>query len=315
MEVRTTIDWKEVVSASRQIIVEFVDRGVTPTVRTIFYALVSKQQLPNTTNAYKQLSRKLVEARKLGLIYWGWIADETRQILGGDYPYWDPNKYAEAYVDQVLKAYKEYRLPRWLNQPYYLEVWLEKFALAETIQTWLEDLNVVLVPSRGYSSWTFLKKAADRISYQLSSTNNSNLEKEAVILYLGDFDPAGVDIRRFLIEALEWFGIEVEVEHVAVTKKQIEEYKLPNRPEDQAEISKLLRDPRFKSWPYGLYRVELDALLAYVPDEFEKIVTETVLHYFDPEIWEEVKEQQAKNKQLVKDQILNLLKEKLENPE
>jgi hypothetical protein len=37
-----------------------------------------------------------------------------------------------------------------------------------------------------------------------------------------------------------------------------------------------------------LYAVELDAQMAYVPDEFERIVKGAVDYYYHPEIWEEV---------------------------
>jgi len=300
------MDWRRVVEESRAIIVEFLDRGVVPTLRTVYYALVSKELIPNTRSAYKTLSRKLVEARKSGFIEWSWIADETRQTVGGDWPYWDPDEYSETLVEEFWEKLNEFKYPYWMDQDYYLEVWLEKFALAKTFYNWLRDLNVVLVPSRGYSSWTFLHQAYERISQEAE-------DRDVVILYFGDFDPSGKDIERFLREALEWFGLEVEVKRVAVTQDQIAKYNLPHTPEEASEIAKLMRDPRFKSWPYGLYRVELDALLAYVPDEFERIVRESVEEYFDWETYEEVKEREEEDRERVRERVLELIRERMED--
>lgn len=299
------VNWKEVVKSSVGIIKEFIDRGVTPTVRTVYYALVSKGLIPNTLTAYKGLSKALVGARKDRVISWSSIADETRQARGGDDVLWEPDEYAKAYVDYLFKKISEFTLPKWLNQKHYIEVWLEKFALAATFDNFLEGVNVTLVPSRGYSSWTFLKDAAVRINGAIKDTG-----KTPVILYFGDFDPSGADIERFLQESMYWFGIDVKVKRIGVTKEQIEEYNLPNAPEDASEIEKLQRDPRFKSWPWGLYRVELDALLAFVPDEFKRIVQEAVNGYFDEDIYNEVLERQAEQRKQVEETALGLIDEK-----
>ena len=299
------VNWKEVIQASIGIIEEFRSRGVIPTIRTVYYALVSKNLIPNTINAYKGLSKALVEARKNSKVSWSSIADETRQTRGGDTALWDPDEYAETYVDYLFRMIGEFTLPKWLNQKYYVEIWIEKFALAATFNNYISNMHVVLVPSRGYSSWTFLKDAAIRIRDAVKDT-----EKVPIIVYFGDFDPSGADIERFLRETMEWFGIQVEVKRVAVTKDQIEEYHLPNAPEDASEIAKLQRDPRFKNWEYGLYRVELDALLAFVPDEFGRIVLDSVKEYFDEEIYNAVLERQMVLREEVKEKALKLIDEK-----
>jgi len=294
------LNWKHIIAQSIPIFKDFIDRGITPTVRTIYYALVSKELIPNTRSAYQGTCKKLVKARKEGLVKWGWIADETRATRGLDRPRWKPERYAEVWIEHLFKNLRDYALPKWENQPYYVEVWIEKFALANTFQTWLGDMNVVLVPSRGYSSWTFLKEAADRI--------RDNAEgREVIILYFGDFDPSGRDIERFLGEALEWFGVEASIENIAVTREQIDRYNLPHAPEDADEIAKMKRDPRFKKWEHGLFRVELDALMAFVPDEFERIAKESVAEYFDEDIYEETLKTQEEERKTVWDTAKELL--------
>jgi len=282
------VNWSKVAAQIGPIVSSFVSRGIIPTVRTVYYALVSKELIPNTRSAYQGSVKKLVSMRKKGDVDWGNIADETRETRGEDEPLWEPDEYAKAYVKAYVKKLRGFTLPRWLNQSYYIEVWIEKFALARTFQNWIGDLNVVLTPSRGYSSWTFLWQAQKRIAEALEGT-----DKEAIILYFGDFDPSGRDIERFITETLEWFGISVEVKNIAVTEEQIERYKLPSTPEDEKEIAKMMRDPRYKKWEHGLFRVELDALMAFVPEEFKRIVTESVSEYFDDITYGETLEEQG----------------------
>jgi len=298
------LDWTYILERSIPIFNDFSRRKITPTVRTIYYALVSKELIPNTRSAYQGLVKMLVKARKNGTVKWKWIADETRATRGSDHTRWEPERYAEAYIDYVFEKLQGYKLPKWLNQTQYVECWIEKFALAATFDSWLGDMNVVLVPSRGYSSWTFLKEAADRIE-----TNAEG--RETIILYFGDFDPSGRDIERFLGESLEWFGVDATIHNIAVTEDQIVEYKLPHSPEDSEEIAKMMRDPRFKQWEHGLFRVELDALMAFVPDEFERIITESVEAYFDEDIYAETLKQQEKEQKIVWDKAKKLLDEKI----
>jgi hypothetical protein len=198
---------------------------------------------------------------------------------------------------KTLSGSSYFKFPKWMDQEYYVEVWIEKSALRATFDNYLSEYKVALVPSRGYSSWTFLKEASDRIQENADG-------KTPLILYFGDFDPSGVDIERFLRESMNgYFGINMEVIRIGVTKDQIELYKLPSTPDDAEEIAKLHKDSRFNSWEYGNYRVELDALLAFVPDEFERIVKESIQAYFDEEIYKGVLEQQNEAKELISEKL------------
>jgi hypothetical protein len=59
-----------------------VEQNIAPTLRTMFYRLVSLQVIPNTNQAYKSLSRETVKARKSGIIPWDAFSDEGRLVLG-----------------------------------------------------------------------------------------------------------------------------------------------------------------------------------------------------------------------------------------
>ena len=135
------INWSEVVDNSVGIIGSFLERGVTPTLRTVYYALVSKAIIPNTMSAYKRLSSVMVEARKEGKVRWGWIADETRETRGSDNPFWEPEDYAKAYVDYVIDAYKRYAYPAsWLKPE------KKEKSVGAGLQTKLGKQEAVIIP-------------------------------------------------------------------------------------------------------------------------------------------------------------------------
>lgn len=323
------IKWKEVIALTVPVFKDFLGRGIIPTLRTIFYNLVAKQIIPNTKSAYKGLGSQLVKARKEGIVKWEWMADDTRTIFGGDWNEKEPESYTMSIVDKVIDGADNYNLPIWSNQKYYVEIWIEKKAMRRTFSKWTEEYNVTIVPSSGYCGWTFLKEGAERIARELyDDTDNPAIaeyqkrdvglirnDKQPIILYFGDFDPSGKDIERHLKESLEWFGLDIVVKRIGVTKEQIERYELPHKPEDADDISRLQKDSRYANWEHGLYAVELDALMGFVPDEFERMVRESVEEYLDFDILEETEEQQERERKEVKEKIRSKIEGWLEEGE
>lgn len=74
---------------------------------------------------------------------------------------------------------------------------------------------------------------------------------------------------------------------MAIIEEQIE----PPMPKSKETIDKVNHDTRKKGFirKYGkLYVVELDALLAIVPDEFDSIVQGSVDQFFDTSIYQNI---------------------------
>jgi len=297
------INWNNVVNVIKNEILPFFEsEGVKPTLRTIFYALVSKNIIPNTRSSYNRLSRVLVKARQKGIFEWDFLEDKTRYVIRNFSDYTKDeedlkyckeaceSKLEKLDIMQLINSEFNYlkvssNIGYWANQRTIVEVWIEKDALAKTIDNWIHDLHVNIRVNRGYSSWTFIYENVKELSRILEG------HEKVVVLYCGDLDPSGVDIQRFLKEALEYFGMtgKVELRRVAVTPEQVVKYGLPPRPEDAETLKKLERDPRSKSYKHE-YIVELDALVAYVPEEFRKILRETIEKYHDKEIYQKAKE-------------------------
>ncbi len=79
--------------------------------------------------------------------------------------------------------------------------------------------------------------------------------RPAKILYMGDHDPSGLDMIRDVRERLGTFGIGVDIEPIALTWDQVEEYNpIPNPAK--------FKDPRASDYvaKYGKISYEVDAL-------------------------------------------------------
>lgn len=240
---------QELMDAAGEIIDEFYPDKMT--LRQVYYQLVSRLILENKQTAYKRLSAVLVEARETGQVPWDAMEDRTRSILGSpslnhiSNPRWA----AQSIVDYVETS-EGISADRWLYQEWYVEVWLEKQALEGVFEAVTGDLEVVLMPGRGYSSATFLKDAASRIG------DAQDEDKLVAVLYFGDYDPSGMDIERYGLEKLQEHGISVgHFGRIALTLAQIKEFELPPVP---AKKSDSRRDAFVAV--HGDMAVELDAL-------------------------------------------------------
>lgn len=267
----------KVIPIVQKIISEYSDMRLT--IRQIFYRLASMEIITNTRSSYNTLDKALVRARQRGLIPFDAIEDRHRSFLGGQTPF--PNHTPEDVFQDALgdyenaeeifeDSYRNYNLPYWFNQPKYVEVWLEKDALSGVFQNITNKYHVCLAPSKGYASWSYLYEAAGRLGYMAKG------EKELMILYFGDYDMRGLDIQQKLYEGLYSFGLNVDVQRVALTKEQISEYNLPPQP------SKKL-DTMARGWiaEHGDVSWELDAL---EPKTLMKVITEAIENNIDKTI-------------------------------
>jgi hypothetical protein len=301
------VDWKgEVHDAIMKALRYFDSQSVRPTLRTLFYNLVSQNVIGNTKSTYKGLSRHLVQARQNGLVPWDALEDTARNVYGS----FGDNRFDEDMVERneerlarrleeldaeaLIEEFFSYvadraTVSRWADQPTIAELWIEKEALAKTIAAWTESYNVQIRVNKGYSSWTFLYENCR----QLKSYLRDEYHEKIVIFYLGDLDPSGVDMERFLKEALDFFGLDssrVELRRLSITADQVRKYNLPPRPDDAETIAKLARDPRTANYDQK-FIVELDAMVAFVPEEFRKLITDAIKSVFDYDLYNKLREQ------------------------
>lgn len=279
------VDWQAVVDKSTELVKGYNASGIRPTLRQLHYRLASLQVggYENTSNCYKALSRQLVQARKRDLIPWDGLADHIRRRDWNQLcPTIDFEKVLRSYV-QILG------IDPWKEQGTRVVIWLEKDALVDLVTDTARNFYVPVCVSRGYSSWTFIHDNLDLL----------NSDPQALVLYLGDHDPSGLDIERSLGEAVDYFdggmygglpagigealrsfglaGGSPKITRVALTYDQVQQYGLLPNPTKKA-------DSRSRSYVdrYGDQCWELDAL---DPATLRTLVTQAVERERDLGLW------------------------------
>lgn len=236
-------------------------------VRQLYYRLVAAGAIPNNDKEYGHVQDLVTKARYAGLIDWDAIEDRNRE----------PSKPQEwSGGRQILDgAAGTFRLNRWATQPFYVELWVEKAALAGVLAPISSAYHIVLMVNRGYSSASAMKESADRIRAY-------GHDKRPVVLYVGDHDPSGEDMVRDIGDRLREFGCPswLDVRKLALTMDQVEEY---NPPPNPAKLS----DSRAKDYieKYGEHSWEVDAL---PPDALDLLIRKVVSAYIDKDAMKKI---------------------------
>lgn len=155
----------------------------------------------------------------------------------------------DSLAEAVADCAKFYRRSALRDADDYLEIWIEKDALAGALWEVTSKYDVPLMVSRGMPSLTFLHGTAVEIA--------ARWRKTTYIYQFGDHDPSGVliprSIERRLDEMCERLGCPPPVvERVALTEEHITEFNLPTRPTK--------RDGNPHAHGFEGESVELDAL-------------------------------------------------------
>jgi hypothetical protein len=256
------------INQCNKIINEYAEEGLHLTLRQLYYQLVTQNIIPNLEKSYKDLSSLVSNGRLAGLIDWNAIEDRTRM----------PRMHSEFenLNELVQAATYSYRLPRWDGQNNYVELWVEKDALAGVLSPLANEFHVVLMVNRGYSSQTAMYEASRRF---LASN------RDPVLFYLGDFDPSGEDMVRDIRDRMEMFGVnDLDVQKLALTMEQIETY---NPPPNPAKVS----DPRAVKYieEHGDSSWEVDAL---PPRVLNQIISGAFANIIDDDLLNEIKEKE-----------------------
>ncbi len=257
--------YQEYVRATSKVIAQY---SFALTVRQIFYRLFSAGFFENTTNSYKRLDKMLTKARERGDIDAESIVDRSREIIGGDYGYHSIDDFVKSNIEE-LKDLEQYTRRLWDDQPRYVEIWVEKDALATLVSNIADGFRVVTYPSRGYSSYTMVNDAIKRFyRYQ---------ERPITVLHFADHDPSGVNMTEEIQSRFYRYGCYANVRRIALTYEQVKEFGL-------APMPTKLQDSRWRKYSikYGSECWELDAL---PPDELQRLVRESIKEYIDVAAW------------------------------
>lgn len=226
------------------------------TVRQVFYQATVADIVEKTETGFTKVQTDLVIMRRRGDLPYDWIADNTR---------WQrkPNTF-DGPEEALRETARLYRKALWADIDAYMEIWLEKDALASVVMPITRMYDVPLMVARGYASLSFLHSAAQHIN---------TIKVPAYIYHFGDFDPSGVNASEKIEEVLREMApaADINFERVAVTEDQIADLDLPTRPTKQT-------DSRAKS--FGAVSVELDAI---EPNVLRGLVNDVVQRHLPPE--------------------------------
>jgi len=250
------------------IVDHFSQQGIKLTNRQLFYQLVARDLIPNAEAVYKRICKFLTDVRYAGLIDWDAIEDRGR--VPHMHAEWDNIR------ELVESAVHSYRLPRWRDQDYYIELFCEKQALESVFRPIADKYHIYFGYNKGYSSAVTVYDLSKRIISKIQSG------KHVVVLYFGDHDASGLDMVRdvrarideFLTKGSESYPTDVvEIVHVGLTMEQVRQYSPPPNPAKKS-------DPRSKKYMerYGENSWELDSL---PPDVLIRLAENAIRAHLD----------------------------------
>ena len=136
---------------------------------------MARDLIANTQRSYKRLGNIISEARLAGLVDWDAIEDRTRT--------WRPTRNWRDPASIIAAAADSFRLDKWADQDYRVEVWIEKEALIGVVERICRRLDVDFFACRGYVSQSEQWAAGKRFAAY------RDRGQDVVMLHLGDHEP------------------------------------------------------------------------------------------------------------------------------
>lgn len=272
---------KNEVTHRRLALLQIVDAMKPMTVRQVFYQATVRNVVEKSEAGYNKVQTDLVQMRRSGLLPYEWLADNTR---------WQRKLRTFDSVEQALQdTARLYRKSLWADAGVYVEIWLEKDALAGVISPVTYLYDVPLMVARGYASLSFLHEAADQIG---------GLDVPTYIYHFGDFDPSGVNAGEKIEQTLREMAPDAEIHfrRCAVTPYQIRAMELPTRP---TKIS----DSRSKG--FGDISVELDAI---PPEHLRELVRRAIEQHLPKRQFDILKVAEASEREIIKNLVGGLVR-------
>jgi hypothetical protein len=263
---------KAQVEGRRGDLLEIISEMKPMTVRQVFYQATVRGIVEKSDAGYNKVQTDLVQMRRASVLPYDWLADNTR---------WQRKlRTFSSVMEALYDTARLYRKALWDTANAYVEVWLEKDALAGIVMPITALYDVPLMVARGYASLSFLHTAAEYIN---------ELNVPAYIYHLGDFDPSGVNAGEKVEQTLKEMApaAEITFERVAITPEQIEIWDLPTRPTKKSDS---------RSRGFGDISVELDAI---EPNRLRAIVQTVIEKHLPPDQLAVLKTAEANERELI----------------
>lgn len=242
-------------------LVEIVMEAAPTGVRFVYYRAVSKGIVPKTDNGYVKVQRALMHLRENGTIPWTSIVDSSR---------WMRKPETWGSVEEMLTdAAASYRRDLWRTADTRVEVWCESESVAGVIGSETFRWDVPLFPIKGQTSAAFAYAAA--MEYRTDP-------RPVVIYYVGDRDPAGLEIEANLASKLRKHSgrTDIEVVRLACTPEQVSAMSLIGSPSKK----KSWNHPEYGRMPFTGLAIEVEAIDAPV---LRTLVSDAIVQHIDLE--------------------------------
>jgi hypothetical protein len=202
-------------------IAEEGDRGQPKTGRRFYYLALSHGYVrpdmsatdegkKSRDSAYKKVTDILGALRMNGDLGWDAVLDLTREL--DQWLAYDSPRDAR---ERMRRIYDE---DRWLGQPSYAILIVEKDTMEPVCKPIAGRWRMPFASSRGYSSLKLQHDVADMLRHRHAKTGQM-----AVVLFISDLDPSGLDLQRAWEEALDNFGVPVaDFVRIGLTPEQVD---------------------------------------------------------------------------------------------
>lgn len=257
------------------------------------FAMFNGNPYQNTEKCWQDLSAASKSARCLGLVAADAFADKrnpdpvlvrqystlpTPGVMIHDCDWWTPR------IDADLASDIDWQIPDVRTtgytasdhdaQPFHLELISEKSTMDDVIIPLCRQLGINYAPFTGFASITGAVELLKR-------TRQAN--KDCIVFYISDFDPAGSFMPPSVARQLEFWrpqyapDQQVLLKPIVLTLDQVKQYQLPPVPIKESDK----RQDNFLT-KYGvLGATELDALEALHPGELAKVIRREVAPWRD----------------------------------
>ncbi len=259
-------------------ILEVLREDHPQSVRHVFYRMTDPrlpEPVEKSERGYRHVQDRMVKLRRAKRLPFWWITDATRR-----------GHFTPTYRDKAdfLRSMKgHYRADLWRQSEFYCEVWTESRSIAGVLEDDCRELAVSLYPAGGFSSITLAYQSAETINHYADG-------RPVVILYIGDYDPAGVLIDIALERELRQHldkGIFLEFKRIGITPEQIVAFDLPAKPRKMTDRRALhiKETVEAEAMPAGvlrdLLRQEIEALLPQDALAVAKVEEQSARDHFD----------------------------------
>ena len=235
-------------------IIAVLDADNPQSVRHCFYRLTDPTgpvSVPKTEQGYEAVVRRCTALRRSGRLPYRWLTDATRR-----------GYHVATYegAGELIGAFAGlYRVNAWQDAEAHVECWTESRSIAGVLQADCRRLGVSLYPCGGFASLSLAFQASEGI-------RRAARGRPVRIVYVGDWDPAGVLIDQSVIRELRGHLPDLDIDPVRIAITAEQAVRLPSKPRKAGDLRR--PDIRDTVEAEAMPAAELRALLTETIEEF-----------------------------------------------